>query len=372
VTVLLPAWLQAGAYTAEHDRFVGTALLSPGTALTGRGGVRRAAGDEFQVKANSPATMTLQVNPGMAFVQGVYTATQGTYVVVNDAVFNLTIITAHATLSRIDLVVLEILDSTYAGSSNLAQVRVLQGTAASSPAPPTAAGSYIVLAQVLVPPSATSIVDGNITDLRPFSGGLGAPIPVRNVTERNNLANKYDGLTVFMMDNAYEIQTYAGGEWYGSTTRYYGVTTAAFVMDSPTDYNARTLVDRAKIPDPGFRYALRLDTDIFHSGARVNGTVYCEPTTTTAFSNEVAAGLTLDADSLSGAGADAQDRLRIHRVFAQTHVGNRWVTLRVVKDTSESAGLSYTLSSYKFSFMITMMPVRPSGFVVATSVGGQP
>lgn len=368
MTVLLPAWLQAGAYTAEHDRFLGTALLNPGAALTGRGGVRRVAGEEFQVTQLSSAAMSVQVNAGMAFVQGVYTTTQGAYVIVNDASFQLTINPAHSTLPRIDMVVLEVLDAVYAGSSNLAQVRVISGFPATSPVPQVPTGSFITLAQVLVPPGSTSVVSNNITDLRPFTAGLGAPIPVRNVTERDRLPGKYDGLSVFMMDNGYEIHTYAGGEWFGSSPRYYGVTSATFVTSSRTDGDPVVIVDRAKVPDPGFRYALRVDTDVETFGARLDGSVWCESTTTTFLSNLVATGQTLSASaSLPG-----WDRLRINRVFTQTYTGNRWISLRAVRNGNEISSEPWQVRSQGFSFQLTLTPVRPAGFVTATSVGGQP
>jgi hypothetical protein len=140
VTVLLPAWLQTGSYTAEIDRFVGTALLNPGASLTGRGGVRVVAGTEFQVTASVPPAMTVSVGAGMAFVQGASSATQGVYTVVNDSSFTLAVSAANPSNPRIDLVVLEVLDQAYSGSSNLAQVRVLAGTPATNPAPPTATG----------------------------------------------------------------------------------------------------------------------------------------------------------------------------------------------------------------------------------------
>lgn len=378
MTVLLPAWLQTGTYTAEHDRFVGTALTNPGTSLTGRGGVRRVAGDEFLVTASSPAALSVQIARGMAFVQGAYTATQGTYTVVNDGIFTLSLNVAHSSLARIDLVVLEVLDSTYFGSSSVAQVRVLPGTPGSNPSPPTATGSFIALAQVLIPAGVSSVVASNITDLRPFSGGLGAPVPVRNVTERNALPNKYDGLQVFMMDNTWEVHTYVAGDWYGSTPRYYDVaagsmtTVGTSLATGPSDYTPRTIVDRAKIPDPGFRYTLRLDTDIETIGARLNGTVYAESTTTTSFSNEVAHGQTLDWDSISSGGTTAAyNRLRINRIFPAIYTGNRWLTLRVVKDPGEASATAYAVTNYRFGFQVTLQPVRPGGFVSGITVGGQ-
>lgn len=376
MTVQLPAWLQNGSYTAEIDRYVGTALLNPMTALTGRGGVRRVAGTEFQVTATGPATMNVAIGAGMAFVQGGLTGTQGVYTVLNDATFQVAISASNPSNPRIDLVVLEVLDAVYSGSSNLAQVRVIAGTPAGSPSPPTATGSFITLAQVLVPAAAASVTSVNITDLRPFAGGFGAPIPVRNLTERNALANKYDGLSVFMIDNSWEMHTYVGGEWYGSTPRYFGVQSsdAAFFALGPTDTDPRTVVDRAKITDPGFRYMLRLDTDIETRGARVNASVYCESTTTTSFATKVAWGQTIPNASLDIPGGTPNEyvRLQISRIFPATFTGNRWVTLRVAKDASEDSALAYEVDNFEFNFHLTLFPARPNGFVTATSTGGLP
>jgi hypothetical protein len=330
------------------------------------------AGTEFQVTASVPPAMTVSVGAGMAFVQGASSATQGVYTVVNDSSFTLAVSAANPSNPRIDLVVLEVLDQAYSGSSNLAQVRVLAGTPATNPAPPTATGSFIALAQIQVPANASAVTSANITDLRPFSTALGAPIPVRSLVERNAIPNKWDGLRVFMMDNAWEVHTYAGGEWFGETPRYYGVTSFTYPANI-TDYTARTIVDRAKIPDPGFRYMLRLDADLEFLGARVNGQVYCESTTTTSYANLVATGQTLDWEVINtGQFADDNVRLYINRVFPGTYTGNRWVTFRAVKEASEASATFWSAHNYFPSFQITMHPIRPNGFVTATSVGGQP
>lgn len=243
MTVRLPAWLQAGAYTAEIDRTVGTSLLMPGSAIGARGGVRRWSGNEFQVVATAPATMQIAVKPGMAWVQGAYSTLQGAYVVVNDADVNLSIAGAHATLSRIDLIVLEILDSTYFGGSNLGQLRVVLGTPASNPIAPTVTGSFIVLAQVRVNPGVTSIAASAITDVRPYVGAVGGILPVKNQTERIALTGLSAGTDVLELDTG---RVYQYGFGSGTTWVY------AYGGTAPVSWVTPTLLNGWKLfPDTG-------------------------------------------------------------------------------------------------------------------------
>jgi hypothetical protein len=223
VTVRLPAWLQTGSYTAELDRQVATALLTPSSATGARGGVRRWSGNEFQVVPTGPATMQVAVKPGMAWIQGAFSSAQGAYAVMNDADVVLAIAGAHPTLARIDLVVLEVLDSTYSGSSNLGQLRVVTGTAAASPALPSVTGSYIVLAQVRVSAAVTSIITSAITDVRPYVSAVGGYIPVKNATERVNLTGLSSGAEALELDTGrvYQWGYGASGGWvyaYGGTS----------------------------------------------------------------------------------------------------------------------------------------------------------
>lgn len=222
MTVRLPAWLQSGAYTAEIDRSVPTGLLLPDSPTGARGGVRRWQGNEFQVLATVPATTQVTVKPGMAWVQGGYSSVQGAYVALNDADVNLTISAAHASLSRIDLIVLEILDSTYSGAANTAQLRVVTGTAAASPAIPSVTGSYIILARVTVGPGVTSIASSAIVDSRPYVGAIGGVMPVKDATERLNLTGLGGGTEVLELDTGrvYQYGYGTSGGWlytYGGT-----------------------------------------------------------------------------------------------------------------------------------------------------------
>jgi hypothetical protein len=180
VTVLLPAWLQAGSYTAELDRKPLSALGTPsgGTNLYARGGVFRGMGGEFAVAQTGTASMSVLVGSGYASVVGSFTLTQGNYITANDATVTLPITTANGANPRIDIIVLEVLDSAYSGASDLAQLRVVPGTPASSPAVPATPPSSIVLARVTVPAGATSIPNSNIADVRPFTGASGGILPV--------------------------------------------------------------------------------------------------------------------------------------------------------------------------------------------------
>lgn len=216
MTVRLPAWLQTGTYTAETDRFVPTGLLTPSSATAARGGVRRWAGNEFQVVPTTPtATMQVTVKAGMAWIQGAYSSVQGVYVTVNDGDVNLALGAAHASLARIDLVVLEILDSTYSGASNTAQLRIVQGTPLSTPTAPAVTGSYIVLASIRVGAGTTSIATSAITDVRPYATALGGILPVKDKTSRLALTGLPAGTEVLEVDTGrvYQYGYGPSGGW---------------------------------------------------------------------------------------------------------------------------------------------------------------
>ena len=118
------------------------------------------------------ANMTLDITSGVAVLEGDDTSNQGRYLVREDAatLSAVTIPTAHASLSRIDLVGIQLNDPSEGGAVGRNCVfAVTAGTAAASPVAPAVPDSFLVLASVLVPAGAVSIDDGDITDLRPFA-----------------------------------------------------------------------------------------------------------------------------------------------------------------------------------------------------------
>lgn len=150
-----PAWLQAGSYDARTDRtMVGNMIKSPG------------------VVSPTDIAITQSVTPGMSVVAssgGGYVTRPGNdllfgvYAVRNDGNYTKTITASHATLTRIDLIVLRVYDAQYAGASNLADIEVIPGTPAGSPVAPTMPDAAIELARVTVAGGATSIVNANIS-----------------------------------------------------------------------------------------------------------------------------------------------------------------------------------------------------------------
>lgn len=116
------------------------------------------------------ANMSVDVAAGGAVVLGTENALQGSYHVVNDATVNLVVTAADATNPRKDLVILRIRDSFYSGANDDAQLEVVAGTPAASPAEPDldALGyeNYLTLAMIDVPASDTAITDSQITDRR--------------------------------------------------------------------------------------------------------------------------------------------------------------------------------------------------------------
>ena len=114
-----------------------------------------------------------------ALVQGDAVTSQGLYYVPpHSASVNLDIATADATNPRVDTVWLEVEDDTHdAGGSNLARLRVISGTADAGATLDTRTGaasnpgSAILLADVLVPASDTTISNSQIRCRRPWARG---------------------------------------------------------------------------------------------------------------------------------------------------------------------------------------------------------
>lgn len=126
--------------------------------------------DGLTVTATSPASMNIQVAAGRAWVTGDAITRQGSYLVENDAAVTVGPLgAAHATLHRIDLVVLRVRDAAPDGGSDTvdeARLEVVQGSPAGSPVPPLVPGSAIPLAEIRIDAGVTSIAAGKVTDTR--------------------------------------------------------------------------------------------------------------------------------------------------------------------------------------------------------------
>lgn len=164
----VPGWLQnAGAVnTAEQMRNYVSAALPGDGQLRSIGGVNYMRGDGFTVVENSPTNMNVRVRSGIAAVPGSEVGNQGCYFAANDATVTLAVTAAHASLARIDAVVVRIRDSQYSGALNTVALEVVAGTPSATPAVPTLPANSLLLAVVAVGASVTAIVQANITDMR--------------------------------------------------------------------------------------------------------------------------------------------------------------------------------------------------------------
>lgn len=158
--------------------------------------------NEMQVYADSTG-MQVKVKTGKAFVRGHYGE--------NTAEKTLAVTAAHATLGRIDLVVLR---ADFV--NNRVEVDVIAGTAAASPAAPVVTQSTsiweVALATVTVDAAVTTIAAGKVTDARvkvtpPSQGPLFArKTAIESVTSSTVLQND-DHLVLAVAANAiYQLE----------------------------------------------------------------------------------------------------------------------------------------------------------------------
>lgn len=197
-------------HPARIDRLAASALLTPdGAGLTWREGVR---GDlDFKVsQRGAGANMSVDIAAGMAYVKQDNSG-QGCYVVPNDAVINQAIATSDPTNPRRDLICIQVEDAFFTGSNNQGVLTYVQGIAAASPVDPSVPANTLILARVTVAAAAASIVDANITDLRPKIAALGGIHTVADNTERDALAATF-GRTVWNIAAA-ALETYNGTSW---------------------------------------------------------------------------------------------------------------------------------------------------------------
>ena len=161
-----PYALQSGSHSAElFRRAVGSLLQSSLGGVVSEG--------DLAVTQNGTPNMSVNVAGGYPggelWIPGSIGATQGLYYALNDATVNLAIAASNATNPRYDVVYAAVQDAAYSGSTNTWVLGVVTGTPAASPVVPSLPSSAVALAQILVPAASTSVVTGNITDVRLFA-----------------------------------------------------------------------------------------------------------------------------------------------------------------------------------------------------------
>jgi hypothetical protein len=130
------------------------------------------------VQRGAGANMSVDVPAGRAWVSTAASGVTSLVHCVNDATANVVVTASHATLPRIDQILLRYNDSTIpTGSGDIPTLEVSTGTATSGATldnrtgATTPTGSFLRLADILVPAASTSVVTANIRDRRPWARG---------------------------------------------------------------------------------------------------------------------------------------------------------------------------------------------------------
>lgn len=191
---------QDAAYGADE-------LALPWRDVIGEGVIDLAGGHLAVAQRAAGANMSVDVALGSAWIHGDDDAeAQGAYRVRSDGTKNLAVAAADATNPRVDLVIAEVLDSVFAGVSDLWRLRIVQGTPAGAPTTPATPSNAIALATIAVAAGAGSIVTGNITDsrsqARPGGGRLGSSSPTRVTAAEFALLTPSDGDEVYLEADA--------------------------------------------------------------------------------------------------------------------------------------------------------------------------
>ena len=185
-----PAWQQAGSYPARNDRLALSGMLGyPGnsadeaTPLRIRPGVKPSY-QSYQLKVRAAGTpnMTVIVSGGTVFIDQRESGGAGAYICANDGDVTLTVTPAGgAGQYRKDTVVASVYDAEYSGAVSEWRLEVIQGPYAAS-AGATVRGTLpancVVLADIALAPSQTSVATGNITDARTYGVAIGGTLPV--------------------------------------------------------------------------------------------------------------------------------------------------------------------------------------------------
>lgn len=162
----------------QSGAFLTGASPSGSTGIAARPGVRYGTGDPLKISASSG--MTLAVNAGIAWVQGSAAANSGMYTGCLDTAGTVTLATSDPTNPRIDNIIVQVIDN--GDGTSTTKVTPQTGTPAASPSAPTLPANSLLLAQVAVAASTSTIVAGNITDKRVWTTSVGGIVPMVNVT----------------------------------------------------------------------------------------------------------------------------------------------------------------------------------------------
>jgi hypothetical protein len=207
-------WISGGVVDAEDARLATGVLAAPGSGpLQSRGGIRPTDGQPALVEASPTPSKGVTVRPFQAVIQGTRSPAAGSYLVTLDAVKTVDVLgaaPADSSNERRDLIVARQFDPQYADSRTGMVVERVTGTPAATPVDPVVPGDHLKLARIRVRAGATAISSTDITDLRTYTGALGAILLARTAADRP--VNPYQGLYVHRLDTN-RLELWDGVNW---------------------------------------------------------------------------------------------------------------------------------------------------------------
>ncbi|MGA4843789.1 hypothetical protein [Streptomyces sp. G45] len=173
------AWHLPTGQTREDTRLAASLPMAASGPLTARGGC---AVGGLQLTGTAAASMQARLSPGRLWVPGTSAAAQGGYPVTVDADTLVTFADGHATLPRIDALVVRVHDADYDASGRYeAVLEIVQGTPASAPVPPALPKNAELLYEVSVAAGASAARGitwaSALADRRRYTAALGGILP---------------------------------------------------------------------------------------------------------------------------------------------------------------------------------------------------
>jgi hypothetical protein len=267
MTVLTPpAYLQAGTYTAVHDRqYLVSSLFYPYTDnLRARGGILP---NSTNVNAGLGVSgLNVSIGGFRAIVRNDNATGAGDYHVVSLNTETRTMGASSPTLNRIDTIGVLVRDSFYSGSFADSDIVILPGTpVAGTPSPPVQPVGFLPLYNLTLNANATT---PTVTDLRKGTALTGATIiPFGNqLTDAGMVPGEVMLMPAAGVMPAREKVWGTDGLWHG--TQPFVVDMGAWVITSST---ADRIIASLSVPDPGYAYRLFWSGAVWASFDGLNG-----------------------------------------------------------------------------------------------------
>lgn len=206
------ALFTAGLVVSAPDARLGQSAAWPKNGLTPITGVVYAGNSTLLTATANTAPMQVSVS-ALHFV-GSKADNQGVYVGANDGTYLLTIAAAPGSGSRTDKVYIQQQDSTAGTTSpDATTAAIIAATSGTLPA------GAVQIGTVVVPAGVTKLTDVGVvvSTTCQWVAAAGAPIPVRNTTERDAMT-PYLGMQVSRLDKGGLVQTHDGTKWRGQRT----------------------------------------------------------------------------------------------------------------------------------------------------------